>query len=43
MAATLGWLKRIIEEIRGPGTYRSINEHAVAYAEMNRLMEKSPE
>jgi 2-methylisocitrate lyase-like PEP mutase family enzyme len=38
MSATLGLLKKIVEEIRGPGTYQTINQNAVAYAEMNRLM-----
>jgi 2-methylisocitrate lyase-like PEP mutase family enzyme len=41
MASALGWLRHILEEIRGTGTYRSINEHTVAYAEMNRLMTPS--
>jgi 2-methylisocitrate lyase-like PEP mutase family enzyme len=38
MAATLGLLKKIVEQIRGPGTYQTINENAVTYAEMNRLI-----
>jgi 2-methylisocitrate lyase-like PEP mutase family enzyme len=41
MAATIGLLKRIMDDLRGPGTYRLINENAVAYAEINRLMELS--
>jgi 2-methylisocitrate lyase-like PEP mutase family enzyme len=41
MAATLGLLKKIVEEIRGPGTYQTINENAVTYAEMNRLMART--
>jgi 2-methylisocitrate lyase-like PEP mutase family enzyme len=42
MAATLGVLKKILEEIRGPGTYQTINQNAVTYAEMNRLMTRPP-
>jgi 2-methylisocitrate lyase-like PEP mutase family enzyme len=38
MAATIGLLKRITAELRGPGTYKTIVANAVAYSEMNKLM-----
>jgi len=35
--ATLGLLRRLAEELRGPGTYGAM-EGAVDYAEVNRLL-----
>jgi len=38
MRATMGLVKRIAEELKGPGTYKSL-EGAISYADLNRRME----
>jgi 2-methylisocitrate lyase-like PEP mutase family enzyme len=37
MRATLGLVRRIAEELKGPGTYGAL-EGAIAYADLNRMM-----
>jgi 2-methylisocitrate lyase-like PEP mutase family enzyme len=38
MRAAMGLLRRIAEELRGPGTWASLLDGAIPYATMNRLM-----
>ena len=41
MRATVGYLRRIAQELRATGTYSNL-EDAPSHAEMNRLMERKP-
>jgi 2-methylisocitrate lyase-like PEP mutase family enzyme len=40
MRATLGLLRRISEEIKSTGTYQSMEEATIPYAEVNKLLER---
>lgn len=41
MRATVGWLRRIAQELKATGTYSNL-EDAPSHAEMNRMMERKP-
>jgi 2-methylisocitrate lyase-like PEP mutase family enzyme len=40
MRAALGLVRRIAEELRGPGTYERLLEGSIPHAELNRLLER---
>jgi len=43
MRATLGLLRRIVVELRGPGTFTALGGEAVpTHAEVNRLLADAP-
>jgi 2-methylisocitrate lyase-like PEP mutase family enzyme len=41
MRATVGWLRRIAQELKATGTYSNLQD-APSHAEMNRMMERKP-